>query len=374
MKVIHVVPTISEEADGVANVVKNLYVPSATRIVALDWSPLSVKPDYLITFSLGWGPRRLGVSPKMRRWLEDKAAAGEIDIIHNHGLWMMPNVYAGSVSRRTNCKLMFSPHGAMTPFSLRVNPLMKKIFWRLFQGASVRSADCFHASAESELDDIRRLGFKQPICVIPCGVGQVEKNEKKQDGGRRRLLFLGRIHPIKGVDNLLHAWRAVENKFPDWDLHVAGPDNAGYLAEMQALAVKLRLKRVFFLGPVFGDKKNWAYRDASLYVLPSHSENFGITVAEALAAGVPAIVTKGAPWDGLERHGAGWWIEIGVDPLVSCLELAMSKSAPQLLAMGQAGREWMIRDYSWERIRAQFSITYRWMIDGGEPPSWVRLD
>jgi glycosyltransferase involved in cell wall biosynthesis len=99
-----------------------------------------------------------------------------------------------------------------------------------------------------------------------------------------------------------------------------------------------------------------------------------MTVAEALAAGTPAIVTKGAPWGGLEKQGAGWWIDIGVDPLVACLEQALATPPTHLAEMGRAGREWMLQDYSWERIGAQFSVVYRWLLEGGEPPPWVRLD
>ena len=117
---------------------------------------------------------------------------------------------------------------------------------------------------------------------------------KPQDR-RRQLFFLGRIHPIKGINNLLRAWQVVEHRFPDWDLLIVGPDNAGYMDEMQALAAHLRLERVAFGGPLYGEEKLRAYQAASLFVLPTHSENFGMTVAEALAAGTPAIVTQGAP-------------------------------------------------------------------------------
>ena len=134
------------------------------------------------------------------------------------------------------------------------------------------------------------------------------------------------------------------------------------------------LKRVVFRGPLFGEEKLQAYREADLYVLPTHSENFGITVAEALAAGTPTIVTHGAPWAGLAEHGAGWWIDVGVEPLVACLEKALSTSPQCLGEMGKAGHEWMKRDFSWERISAQFLVTYRWMLTGGEPPPWVRFD
>ena len=99
-----------------------------------------------------------------------------------------------------------------------------------------------------------------------------------------------------------------------------------------------------------------------------------MTVAEALAAGTPAIVTKGAPWNGLEKQEAGWWIDIGVDPLVACLEQALALPTMRLAEMGRAGREWMKRDYSWERIGTQVSLAYRWLLEGGETPLWVRLN
>lgn len=375
---IHVVPSVSQEADGVADVVRNLSESMTAsgadvRLAALDWAPMSVHPSYLKSFPLGWGPRSVGRSPLMRRWLQAEVKSGAVDIIHNHGLWMMPNIYAGNACLKSNCRLMVSPHGAMSPWALGINALKKDIFWRLLQEPALQTATCFHATAESEYLDIRRLGFKQPVCIIPCGVN-MQPLEQKQDAGPRQLLFLGRIHPIKGVDILLHAWQAVEHKFPDWDLVVAGPDNGGYLAEMQSLANKLQLKRVVFRGPLFGDEKLQAYRDASLYVLPTHSENFGITVAEALAAGTPAIVTHGAPWTGLAEHGAGWWIEVGVEPLIACLEQALSTSPQILQNMGLAGYEWMKRDFSWERISAQFLVTYRWLLDGGEPPPWVKVN
>jgi glycosyltransferase involved in cell wall biosynthesis len=378
MRVIHVVPAITEEASGpsysVTRLCESLIATGAdVRLAALDWAPMPNPPEYLKSFPLGWGPRRLGVAPRMRRWLETEAASGQIDIIHNHGLWMMPNVYSGRACRNGNCRLMVSPRGTVSRWAFGRNRLQKEIFWRLLQRPAVAGAACFHATAESEFDDIRQLGFKQPVCILPNGI-DLPPLEQNPNGGRRQLLFLGRIHPVKGVDVLLRAWQAVEHRFPDWELHVAGPDDGGYLAAMQALAAQLRLERLVFRGPLFGDEKWRAYRQASLFVLPTHSENFGMTVAEALAAGTPAIVTKGAPWAGLAEQGAGWWIEIGIDPLVASFEQALAASPQRLGEMGRAGHEWMKRDFSWDRIGAQFLATYLWLINGGEPPPWVRLD
>ena len=378
MRVIHVVPDINKEAAGpsysVPKLCESLICAGVdVQLAVLDSPGTPVHLQYLKRFPFGFGPRRLGISPKMNDWLKHEVRSGSVDIVHNHSLWMMPNVYPGDAVRNTNCRLILSPRGTLSEYAFGRNAFQKKIFWHALQARVLNEAACFHATAMSEYKDIRRHGFKQPVCILPNGIEVPPLEKVTNCGGRRQLLFLGRIHPKKGIDNLIHAWKSLENKFPDWDLHIVGPDNDGYLAKMQALASELGVKRVVFVGPLFGEEKLNAYRRAELFVLPTHSENFGMSVAEALAAEVPAIVTKGAPWSGLEDKGAGWWIDIGIEPLVACLEHAMDQPEEVLLAMGQAGREWMMRDYSWEQIRAQFIITYRWMIDGGEPPPWVKL-
>ncbi len=232
---------------------------------------------------------------------------------------------------------------------------------------------CFHATAQSEYEDIRRMGFLQPVAIIPNGI-DVPPLQEKAGGGLRTLLFLGRIHPKKGLDMLLPAWRAVQSRFQDWRLRIVGQDNGGYLDQMRSLATELGLERIEFSGPLYGHDKWRVYGEADLFVLPTYSENFGMAVAEALSAGTPTIVTRGAPWHDLESYGAGWWIEIGLDPLVACLETAMSLSPRDLAAMGQRGRDWMVREYSWSRIGWQMAETYRWMLQGGERPAWVIED
>jgi glycosyltransferase involved in cell wall biosynthesis len=378
MRVIHVVPTINEEAAGPSYSVPRLCESLISagvdvQLAVLDWAAMAVHLPYLKTFSLGLGPRRLGVSPTMWRWLKQEALSGQAEIIHNHSLWMMPNIYSGRAVRNSSCRLMVSPRGTLSIRAMNINALQKKIFWHVFQAPALRSAVCFHATAKSEYDDIRRLGFKQPVCILPNGI-DVPSLAQKPNKGRRQLLFLGRIHPIKGIDNLLHAWKRVEKKFSDWELHIAGPDNQGYLNEMQELAKQLQLEHVVFRGALFGEEKLLAYRSASLFVLPTHSENFGMTVAEALAAGTPAIVTKGAPWGGLDKQKAGWWIDIGIEPLTECLKQALSTSPTHLEEMGRSGRDWMLSDYSWQQINVQLKSVYRWLIDGGEVPSCVVLD
>jgi glycosyltransferase involved in cell wall biosynthesis len=241
------------------------------------------------------------------------------------------------------------------------------------QSKAIKHAACFHATAEHEFQDIRRAGFNQPVCVIPNGVGISRQNSTPLNSdGRRRLLFLGRIHPVKGIDVLLRAWAAVYANFSGWDLEIVGSDSGGYLAELQGLALSLKLERVTFNGPLFGQDKTRCFEKADLYVLPSHSENFGMTVAEAMAAGTPVITTHCTPWSGLEVHGAGWWIESGLDSLVACLEQAMESPSENLALMGKQGRQWMEQEFSWSEAAHKMEQTYQWLTLGGDKPTWVK--
>jgi glycosyltransferase involved in cell wall biosynthesis len=192
------------------------------------------------------------------------------------------------------------------------------------------------------------------------------------DSGRV-LLSLGRIHPKKGLDRLIRAWVRVESAYPEWRLRIVGPDELGHASQLAALAAELKTQRVSIEGPVAGDAKTAAYREADLFVLPTLNENFGITVAEALAAGTPVIATKGAPWHGLAREGCGWWIDHGVEPLVATLAEAMDMERGVLRAKGAKGRAWMKRDFSWDRVAHDMLDVYGWLSSGSEMPGTVRV-
>ena len=383
MRVIHVVPAVTEEASGPSYSVVRLCESliefgEDLTLAALDWSPLPSMPGFMKAFPLGVGPRRLGRSPEMSRWLMAETTEGKVDVVHSHGMWQMSAVYPWWAVRGRETKLVVSPRGAFSAWAMNHGSRFKKIFWPLLQHPALLPAACFHATAESEYEDIRRLGFKQPVAIIPNGI-DVPEFARKEPRDFRTLLFLGRIHPVKGVDILLHAWAAVMDRFPDWRLLIVGTDTAygeqgGYLEQMKALAANLKLKRMEFVGPLYGEDKLSAYREADLFVMPTRSENFGMTVAEALAAGTPAIVTKGAPWHGLQTHRSGWWIDIGIDALVASLAEAMAESPEELAHRGRNGREWMIREFSWRKLGEKMDQTYHWLIAGGEPPACVRMN
>jgi len=379
MKSVHIVPSIYAEASGISYCVPKFCDALAGRDVEVELHVLSPIPEgfgqtydihayHVLPFV-----RRLGISPRMRRALAKAAKTAQI--MHNHSLWMLPNIYPASAVKGTDCRLITSPHGNLSEYMLSRSRWVKKAVWALGQGSVLRNSACLHATAEIEYRDIRWKGLSAPVAIIPHGI-EIPSEQKrfKPTGEPRRLLFLSRIHPTKGIDILLRAWARIEIQYPGWELQIVGPDSGEYFLQMQELAKDLRIERVAFPGPAYGHEKNQVYGSAELFVLPTHSENFGLVVAEALAHGVPSIVTKGAPWSGLEKEKCGWWIDIGVEPLTECLREAMSKSSKDLFEMGTLGRQWMNRDFSWERVGKMMYETYEWVLGGGPPPEWVITD
>ncbi len=379
MSVIHVVPSIIKEASGPSYSVTRLCEAISAKgedvaLHVLEPVPEIPSKTYKIHAhqALPLVPR-LGVSFHMQKALAESAKTAQI--MHNHSLWMMPNIYPGKAVNNTKCRLIISPRGTLSGYALNRSKWLKKAVWAFGQGDTLKKAMCIHATAEIEFHEIRQKGLGAPVAIIPNGINVPEEQKQSRPANNpKRLLFLGRIHPKKGVDMLLKAWADVEKLYPEWELHIVGPDNEGYLSQMQALSRELNVKKVVFPGPIYGNEKDRIYFSADLFVLPTHSENFGLTVAEALAHGVPAIVTKGAPWAGLEINNCGWWIDIGKESLTECLREAMSKTDNELSAMGEQGRAWMKRDFSWEQIGEMMHKTYEWVLGGGQPPDWVLID
>lgn len=300
-------------------------------------------------------------------------------LLHSHGLWLPLNHWASSLGRQNGIPVILQPHGMLEPWALNHNAWKKKLAMALFQRRDLESASAFVATAAMEYESIRALGLRQPVAVIPNGVlcgasceADAEADTLRAGDAGRVALFLSRVHPKKGILNLLRAWAAVAPQ--GWRLKIAGPDEGGHLAEVMALARELGIEQVVeYLGSVAGKVKAQTYLEADLFVLPTFSENFGVVVAEALAHGLPVITTRGAPWADLETYDCGWWVDIGVDPLVHALREAMALSVEERRAMGARGREY-VRRFDWDGIAQQTIGVYRWVLGQGPQPDCVRTD
>ena len=316
------------------------------------------------------GPRAMQFAPGMTKTMNRLRPR----VVDAQGLWTYPSLVNLRHHRATGTPYVLTPRGMLDPWARARSPWKKKLVRWWFEDAHLRNAACLRATAEMEASHFRRFGLRQPIAVVPNGIGTPRYVRTLEGQGPCRLLFLSRVHPKKGLPFLLQAWAEVAPTRPDWELVIAGPDEVGHEAEMRALADKLALPRVRWWGAVSGQAKEDLYRSADLFVLPTHAENFGLVVGEALAHGVPAITTRNAPWEGLEANDCGWWINLSHDALVDALSDATNRETEDLLEMGKRGHAWMKRDFSWDRIAEQMAEVYRWVAYGGELPSCILAD
>jgi glycosyltransferase involved in cell wall biosynthesis len=343
---------------------------------------LLVRPDTkFVTLTLvdAWqfGPVRLypGFRGVVRRLAGTHA--GDV-LIHDHGMWAHSNFSAWQASRDAKVPYVLSPRGMISPWALGHKGWKKRIALPLYQRRILEDAAMLVATAESEYESIREFGLKQPVAIIPNGIDPVESvspvtRVDRAEGNRRRTaLFLSRIQAKKGLLNLLHAWAQITA--PDWCLKIAGPDEGGHLQEVRLTIERLGLSgSVEYVGASSGESKSRLYSSSDLFVLPTFTENFGLVVAEALAHGLPVITTKGAPWRDLEVHRCGWWIDIGVEPLVAALREAFALPDVERQSMGVRGREY-VRRYDWKDIASRMADVYRWVLGGADRPASVRMD
>jgi glycosyltransferase involved in cell wall biosynthesis len=311
---------------------------------------------------------KLCLSPQYKAAL----LGGAGSVLHAHGLWQMPLVYAARAAQARGVPLVVAPRGMLAAPALAYSPRIKRLFGRLWQDRALAGAAAFHATATSEYEDIRAFGLRQPVAILPNGV-DIPDLPAPGAPPLRTVLFLGRLHHKKGIDLLLQSWAEVEAAFPDWHLRIVGPDEGGHAAQVARMIGSLGLERVALEGPVFGAAKWQAYFDAGLFILPTRSENFGVTVAESLAAGVPVICTKGAPWRGLEDHGCGWWVDLDVASLANALREGMQMPDATRQAMGQRGRVWVQQEFSWDRIARETAQVYSWLCNRGDRPDCVKV-
>jgi glycosyltransferase involved in cell wall biosynthesis len=288
-------------------------------------------------------------------------------------MWLPINHAVATVARERHIPLVISTHGMAEPWALQHRAWKKRLAWLLYQKRDLQTAAVLYATSEMEFLGLRRIGLRQPIAVIPNGVALPEVGDAPgKVSGRRTVLFLGRIHPVKGLLELVNTWRTVRPA--GWRVVIAGPDEGGHRSVVEERVRRLGLRGdVEFVGPVDGAGKAALYRSANLFVLPTFSENFGVVVAEALAHGVPVITTRGAPWADLETFRCGWWIDVGVEPLEAALREAFALTDEDRAAMGARGREYVKR-FDWQRIAEQTLALYRWILGQGERPDCVRLE
>lgn len=210
------------------------------------------------------------------------------EIIHLHSLWMYPSLI---LSKTNKIKKIISPHGMLDEWALNNGKLKKKISLFLFEKKNLKTANCIHALCYQEYLDIRKLNTSTPVAIIPNGINLPEEIPLKKRN-KKYILFLARLHPKKGLDNLIEAWTNINTK--DWELWIVGPDEGGYEYKIAEKNKKLQLgkKKIIFINGAFGKEKEKIYREATSFILPSFSEGLPMTILEAWSYKLPVLMTK----------------------------------------------------------------------------------
>ncbi len=385
MQVAHVSASASRQAGGVATVLWALC--AATREINVDSCIVTYNDKYLLTDSIEGvslyccdviGPKKLGYSPVMEKQLN---RINGLDIIHTHGLWMCNGLHARRASQKRKLPLLLSTHGMLEPYSINRSKIQKKIVSWLYENKNIDAVDCIHAASTQEALNIQKFGINKPIAVIPFGIDQsvddISDAEQSdlipfQHRNKRFLLFLSRIHPKKGLSDLVIAWSKLCKKYTDWHLVIAGPDELNTLSKINNIINNKKINEyVSIVGPVNGIDKRRLYSSASLFVLPTLSENFGFVIPEALTHRCPVITTTATPWEDLVTYNCGWHIETGLDSLLLTLEDALKKNKDDLIKMGENGKRMVMERYSWHTTAKSFQHLYSWLLHNEGKPQFV---
>jgi glycosyltransferase involved in cell wall biosynthesis len=307
-------------------------------------------------------PNFLYYSPELRNRVRELAA--DRDVLHGHGLYVGTNYLFGSEARRRLKALVYHAHGFFEPWILKRSRWKKQLAHWLFENENFRHVALWRALTPREADQIRACGISAPIVVAPNGltVEDFPAPGKKDEPietplvpslakSGRRALFLGRIHPKKGLDLLLSSWAALNGSSHGWELVIAGPDENGYLNEIKTTARDLNLlDRIRFTGPVTGRAKIALLHSADLFVLPSYSEGFSMSLLEAMACKVPVVATQSCNFPDVTVRQAGWECECTHESVRKTLNEALREDDLARQQRGCNGRRLVGERYSWPAI------------------------
>ena len=386
IKVLHTVAGLHPDSGGPARTVTSLvHHLSKAEDISVTLLTQKLRGDEIYTGELNPSRAVVAVSPflisiragfPLRRKLSGLVSDACPSIIHDHGIWLPTNHAVAKWAARKRVLRVVHVRGMLEPWALSYHSFKKRLAWSLYQKKDLDSVALFFATSQGEADSIRNLGFNQPIAILPNGVDlpvvDVDTRLLPASGRQRNVVFMSRIHPKKGLFELVNAWAKVRPS--GWSLLLAGPDEGGFLQAVMARVHKLGLDDVVeYRGVMEGETKAELLKRADLFILPSFSENFGVVVAEALAHGIPVISTLGTPWEGLVENRCGWWVAAEANALAGALCEAMALSDDERYEMGVRGRQYA-RQFDWGQISRDIANVYRWLLGQVDRPDCVRSD
>ena len=337
MKVLHVLSSL-QKASGVTTFVENLVAELRRSGHVAD----------VVT-------KDAQRSAKMSSFL-----AARYDIMHIHGLWDPWLHRWARIAQQTGIKVVWSTHGMTSPWAMRHKRWKKLLPWYLYQRRDLLCAALVHCTVDAEARWNAALGFRRSV-VVPLGTYLPEDmclHHNQPTRAFHTLLFVGRIYPVKAIDNLILAFQSIPHT--GWRLRIVGPDQAGHLSELRLIAGE----DVDFVGPKYDEDLEAEYWRCDCLALVSHTENFGATVVDALAHGKPVITGTKTPWQIVAEKGCGWWIDNKIESLAKVIGEMMKLSDEERSAMGARGRRLVEEKYTWKAVCDAMVDGYRRIVAG----------
>lgn len=360
MKVIHFIPSIDRTSGGVGAYTQLLSKEIGKLCELHIVTSKSENPLPVENAILHYIPCNITAYFNMKKEWISLLNTIHPDIVHVNCCWLPCSAFTQKWAQELGYKVILSPHGMLEPWIISRNYWTKKLpALLLYQKSAVVNADCIHATAESEKDNLLKLGYNDKIEIVANGIDVDNIVMKDSWQRKKKILFLSRIHVKKGIEFLLEAVALLKEQLTGYTINIAGEGDYDYIVSLKNKTKELRIeKMVNFCGGVYGEMKWKIFRDADVFVLPTYSENFGIVVGEALACGTPVITTKGTPWEELNTEHCGWWTEIGIEATRKALLDFLSLSEEELRIMGNNGRRLIENKYSTKRIAQNMLSLY----------------
>lgn len=361
MKIIHYIPSIDRMAGGISTYMQVLAKPLGTMAEVHIMTHASENPLPMENCKVHDIPRYRPFSGVWKKAVVDLLDSVRPDIVHVNCCWTPDCAMIQRLAQKRGYKVVLTPHGMLEPWIIKRHYWTRKVpaLW-LYQKAAVQRADCVQATAESERDNLLKLGYNSNIKVVRLGIDAESIEMKKSWKKTRQILFLSRVHVKKGINFLVEAADVLRNELQGYKILVAGEGDADYVEALKRMICDRGLQDIVqLIGGVYGDEKWRLFQTSDFFVLPTHSENFGLAIAESLASGTPVITTVGTPWSDLNSSEAGAWIEIGTEPLVETLRRFLSLSEDELETMGRNGRKLIETKYSAHVMAEQMMEVYK---------------
>lgn len=393
MRIHSIIENISDEYGGPANSLPNL-LEAIRAELAINSVIYSVsrsdneKNEFIARFSIPWvqckanGVDKLKYSSELKNRLVAELSDG--DILFSNNLWNYPAFLSAQLAQSKKMPHIVSIRGTLYPWSLSQGKLRKKIAWHLFQKRALQKASLVHVTCVDEHNAVRALGIKSPIAIVPHGINYDDyqnlpaKKQAIEDLGlnndKKYILFMSRLHKKKGLDLLLEVWPELVKFYPDWCLLIVGPDYSNYTDKISALALENKIAdNIKTMGMLTGHAKKSALAASEFFVLPSFTENFGVVIGEALAAGLPAITTTGTPWAEINTFKCGKHISLSKQNVYQALQEMMDLDEIALATMSKNAKSLIKKNYSWSAQALKFGKALDFVSTGKQAPDVVYL-